>query len=132
MDKIKISFSKELLGVENVEVITRNGERVRIVCTDANIVDGEDNGCDPIVGIILSNGEPTTFREDGRYYSEMDHDLDLFMEIDVDAMKRRLGFDPVVAAVFASALFGNPGQYDEEELELISMLSALFAADFMD
>lgn len=130
MNKIKISFNKELLGIENVEVVTRRGEKVRVVCTDANIVDGEDVGSDPVVAII--NGEPETFCEDGKYWDVEDNDLDLFMEVDVDAMKDRLGFDPVVAAMFASMLFGNPKQYGEEELELISMLSVVFAADFME
>lgn len=131
--KVTIPFSyfmsePSLFNEPEITVRNKRGEKVRILCTDANIP-----GL-PVVGVVERDNPDDnyteTYTKDGRYSLDNTEDSrDLFVEVDNDAVTERTGVDPLKAAVFASAVFGDTSQYSPEELELISMISLLFAAE---
>ena len=127
------SFMDEPSILNEPEITVRDGKgrKVRIICTDAEITDY------PVVGIVEhedpSRNHLRTYTKDGKYMSGGSPDElsenDLQVEVDNDAVTERTGVDPLKAAVFASAMFGDIKQYTPEELELISLLSLAVAAE---
>lgn len=130
--KVTIPFSyfknePSLLNEPEITVRNKQGDKVRILCTDGSIPDF------PVVGIV-EHDDPEdnyteTYTEEGHYTTGgVEDERDLVVEVDNDAITEKFGFDPMKAAMFASAMFGDTSQYSPEELELISMISLGFAA----
>lgn len=116
-----------LFNQPEITVRNKQGDKVRILCTDGSIPDY------PVVGIV-EHDDPKdnyteTYTEEGRYSAIGESDNDLVVEVDNDAVTKKTGFDPLKAALFASRVFGDAKQYSPEELELISMISLAFAAE---
>jgi hypothetical protein len=120
-------FMQDPSMLQKPEITVRNkrGEKVRIVCVDANIPDY------PVVGIVeVDKNDPAgdytnyaeTYTKEGRFTTESESDEDLEVEVDNDAIIRRFGVDPLAAASIASVVFGDPKQYLQEELNVISRL----------
>lgn len=129
MKKVIIPFESmmkdpSLLLQNQPEITVRNkqGEKVRITCVDANIRDY------PVVGIVECKNDPKdnhveTYTKEGHYYNDGESDEDLIVEVNNDAITKRFGVDPLAAAAISSAVFGDPRQYSQEELRLISRLT---------
>lgn len=105
-----------------ITVRNGNGDKVRILCTDGSIPNY------PVVGIVeCDNPEENyteTYTKEGRFRMDRENNEDdLVIEFDNEAVTKKTGADPLLAAMFASALFGDPKQYSPEELEVISLLS---------
>ena len=64
-----------------------------------------------------------TYTKEGHYYNDGESDEDLIVEVNNDAITKRFGVDPLAAAAISSAVFGDPRQYSQEELRLISRLT---------
>lgn len=116
-----------LFNQPEITVRNKQGDKVRILCTDGSIPDF------PVVGIV-EHDDPEdncteTYTEEGHYSAIGESDNDLVVEVDNDAVTKKTGFDPLKAALFASRVFGDAKQYSPEELELISMISLAFAAE---
>ena len=130
--KVTIPFSHfmsepSLFNEPEITVRNKQGDKVRILCTDGSIPDF------PVVGIV-EHDDPEdnyteTYTKEGRYSTGGESDEDLVVEVDNDAVTKRTGVDPLKAAMFAAAMFGDTSQYSPEELELISMISLMFAAE---
>ena len=72
---------KEYLKDPSRKVVTRNGEPVRIICTDANQVFSDRIGNFPVVALITGNNNREftySYREDGLYEEGQSYSLDLF------------------------------------------------------
>ena len=72
---------KEYLKDPSRKVVTRNGEPVRIICTDANQVYKDKPGVFPVVALIMGNNNREftySYREDGLYEEGQRYSLDLF------------------------------------------------------
>jgi hypothetical protein len=129
--KVTIPFSyfmsePSLLNQPEITVRNKQGDKVRILCTDGNIPGF------PVVGIVEHDNPDDNYTEtytgEGQYVASGESDDDLVVEVDNDAITKKTGVDPLKAAVFASRVFGDTDQYSPEELELISMISLAFAA----
>lgn len=109
------------------EIIVRNGkgEKVHIFCTDNFTPDY------PIGGQIESeNPDLVAYTRDGKYIKDKDTpEEDLIIEVDNDAIKKKTGFDPLMASLFASAVFGDGEQYSLKEIKGILLLSLLITGD---
>lgn len=109
------------------EITVRNGrgEKVRILRTDSYNPDY------PIVGLVESeNSNLLTYTRDGKYKKDNDTpDEDLIIEVDNDAIKKKTGFDPLMASLFAAAVFGDGEQYSLEEIKDILLLSLLITTN---
>lgn len=116
-----------LFNQPEITVRNKQGDKVRILCTDGSIPDY------PVVGIVEhddpENNYTETYTEEGHCTVDGESDNDLVVEVDNDAVTKKTGFDPLKAALFASRVFGDAKQYSPEELELISMISLAFAAE---
>ena len=131
--KVTIPFESlvdDLSILNEPEITVRNGkgDKVRILCTDGNIPGY------PVVGIVEhddpDNNYTETYTLKGHLVEDgMNDDGDLVIEVDNDAVTERFGFDPLKAAMFAAAMFGDAKQYSPEELEFISLLSFMVAAE---
>ena len=130
--KVTIPFSyfmsePSLFNQPEITVRNKQGDKVRILCTDSNI-----SGF-PVVGIVEHDNPDDnyteTYTEEGRYTSLGESEDDLVVEVDNDAVTKKTGIDPLKAAMFASRVFGDSSQYSPEELNLISMISLVFAAE---
>lgn len=131
MKKIVIPFEMfadmDVSFFNRPEITVRNkeGDKVRILCTDGSIPDF------PIVGIVEhddpDDNYPESFTREGHYTTDHEGDYDLVIEFDNEAITEKMGADPLKAAMFASAMFGDPKQYSPEELEIISRLSLAIA-----
>ena len=130
--KVTIPFSyfmsePSLFNQPEITVRNKQGDKVRILCTDSNI-----SGF-PVVGIVEHDNPDDnyteTYTEEGRYTSLGESEDDLVVEVDNDAVTERFGFDPLRAAIFAAAMFGDTKQYSPEELEVISLFSLMIAAE---
>ena len=120
------SFMDEpsILNEPEITVRNGNGDKVRILCTDANIPGY------PVVGVVEcddpNDNYVETYTLKGHLVEDgMDNVGDLVIEVDNDAITEKLGVDPLKAAMFAAVMFGDTKQYSPEELELISMFSLL-------
>lgn len=131
--KVTIPFESlvdepSLLNEPEITVHNKLGDKVRIICTDGSIPGY------PIVGIV-EHDDPDdncieTYTRKGRCIEDDMEDLgDLVVEVDNDAVTKRFGADPLRAAMFAAAMFGDIKQYSPEELELISLISLAIAAE---
>ena len=72
---------KEYLENPSRKVVTRNGEPVRIICTDANQVFSDRIGNFPVVALITGNNNREftySYREDGLYCEGQEYSCDLF------------------------------------------------------
>lgn len=123
-------FMNEPSMFDEPEITVRNGngDKVRIVCTDANIPGY------PVVGVVECDDPNDNYAESYTLkghlvHDDMDNVGDLVIEVDNDAITEKLGVDPLKAAMFAAAMFGDTKQYSPEELELISMFSLLATAE---
>lgn len=125
------SFMDEpsLLNEPEITVRDGKGRKVRVICTDSSIPDY------PVIGIVEhddpSRNHLRTYTKDGQYMTDNSgvlSECDLVVEVDNDAITRKTGVDPLKAAMFAAAVFGDTKQYSPEELELISLLSLTIAA----
>ena len=117
-----------ILNEPEITVRNGNGDKVRILCTDGSIPNY------PVVGIVeCDNPEENyteTYTKEGRFLMDNENnENDLIIEVDNDAVTERMGVDPLKAAMFAAAVFGDTKQYSPEELELISLLSLAIAAE---
>lgn len=124
------SFVEEpsILNQPEITVRNGNGDKVRILCTDADIPGY------PVVGVVEHDDPDDNYTETytlkGRVVQDDMVDVgDLVIEVDNDAVTEKTGVDPLKAAVFAAAMFGDSKQYTPEELELISMISLAIAAE---
>lgn len=124
------SFMDEpsILNEPEITVRNGNGDKVRILCTDANIPGY------PVVGIVEHDDPEDNYTETytlkGHIFEDGMNDVgDLVIEVDNDAITEKLGVDPLKAAMFAAAMFGDTKQYSPEELEIISMFSLLATAE---
>lgn len=130
--KVTIPFESlvddfSILNEPEITVRNGKGDKVRILCTDGNIPGY------PVVGIVEhddpDNNYAETYTLKGHLVEDnMNDDGDLVIEVDNDAVTERFGFDPLKAAMFAAAMFGDAKQYSPEELEFISLLSLMIAA----
>lgn len=130
--KVTIPFSyfmsePSLFNQPEITVRNKQGKKVRILCTDGNVPKY------PVVGIVEEDDPDdnfvATYTGEGQYTTGGESDNDLVVEVDNDAITKKTGVDPLKAAVFASRVFGDTSQYSPEELELISMISLMFAAE---
>lgn len=124
-----VHFMSEPSLFNQPEITVRNkqGDKVRILCTDGSIPNF------PVIGIV-EHDDPgdnyvESFTKEGRYAMGAESDDDLVVEVDNDAVTKKTGVDPLKAAMFAAAVFGDTKQYSPEELDLISMISLAFAAE---
>lgn len=123
------SFMDEpsILNEPEITVRDKQGNKVRILCTDANIPGY------PVVGIVEHDNPEENYTEtytrEGHQFKDHGSDGDLVVEVDNDAFTEKMGVDPLKAAVFAAAMFGDTKQYTPEELEFITLLSLMFAAE---
>lgn len=117
-----------ILNEPEITVRNKQGDKVRILCTDGSIPGY------PVVGIVECDDPDDNYTET---YTRKGHDIedgfeddgDLIVEVDNDAITENMGVDPLRAAMFAAAVFGDTKQYTPEELELISLLSLMVAAE---
>ena len=131
--KVTIPFESlvdepSILNEPEITVRNGKGDKVRILCTDGNIPGY------PVVGIVEHDDPDNNYTETytlkgHRVEDGMDDDGDLVVEVDNDAVTERFGFDPLRAAIFAAAMFGDTKQYSPEELEVISLFSLMIAAE---
>lgn len=131
--KVTIPFESlvddlSILNEPEITVRDGNGDKVRILCTDGSIPGY------PVVGIVEHDDPDDNYAETytlkGHLVADdMNDDGDLVVEVDNDAVTERFGFDPLKAAMFAAAVFGDTKQYSPEELEFISLLSLAIAAE---
>lgn len=116
-----------ILNEPEITVRNKQGDKVRILCTDGSIQDF------PVVGIVEfddpRNNYTETYTREGHFTTDGESDSDLIVEVDNDAFTERMGVDPLKAAIFAAAMFGDTKQYSPEELEFISLLSLMIAAE---
>lgn len=109
------------------EITVRNGkgEKVRILHTDGHTPDY------PICGQVESeSADLLTYTRDGKYIKDKDTpEEDLIIEVDNDAIKKKTGFDPLMASLFAAAVFEDGKQYSLEEIKGILLLSLLITGD---
>ena len=109
------------------EITVRNGkgEKVHILRTDSYLPDY------PIAGLVESeNANLLTYTRDGKYIKDKDTpEEDLIIEVDNDAIIKKTGFDPLMASLFAAAVFGDGEQYSLEEIKGILLLSLLITSD---
>jgi hypothetical protein len=116
-----------ILNEPEITVRNKQGDKVRILCTDGSIPDF------PVVGIVEhddpDDNYPESYTREGHYTTDGIDDRDLIVEVDNDAVTEKMGVDPLKAAMFAAAMFGDTKQYSPEELELISMFSLLATAE---
>lgn len=63
---------EEYLKNPNKEVVTRDGRKVRVICTDF------DNELYPIIGGVQGEPFPRAFTKEGLLYDHTDTDTDLF------------------------------------------------------
>ena len=116
-----------ILNEPEITVRNKQGDKVRILCTDGSIPDF------PVVGIVEhddpDDNYPESYTREGHYTMDGIDDRDLVVEVDNDAVTEKMGVDPLKAAMFAAAVFGDTKQYAPEELEFISLLSLAIAAE---
>lgn len=117
-----------ILNEPEITVRNKQGDKVRILCTDANIPGY------PVVGVVECDDPDDNFtetytRKGHMIQDDVEDDGDLIVEVDNDAVTKKMGVDPLKAAMFAAAMFGDTKQYSPEELELISLLSLAIAAE---
>ena len=116
-----------ILNEPEITVRNKQGDKVRILCTDGSIPDF------PVVGIVEHDDPDDNYLEsytrEGHYTMDGIDDRDLVVEVDNDAVTEKMGVDPLKAAMFAAAVFGDTKQYSPEELEFISLLSLAIAAE---
>lgn len=124
------SFVDEPSILNKPEITVRNGrgDKVRILCTDGNIPGY------PVVGIVEHDDPDDNYTETYTLKGHLvedgtNDDGDLVIEVDNDAVTEKMGVDPLKAAMFAAAMFGDTKQYSPEELELISIFSLLATAE---
>lgn len=107
------------------EITVRNGkgEKVHIFCTD-NFTPDYDY---PIGGQVESKfSDIVAYTRDGKFIKDKDTpEEDLIIEVDNDAIKKKTGFDPLIASLFAAAVFGDGEQYSLEEIKGILLFSLL-------
>lgn len=128
--KVTIPFSyymntPSLFNHPEITVRNKQGNKVRILCTDANIPGF------PVVGVV-EHDKPDdnytgTYSEEGRF-TLGESDEDLVVEVDNDAITKKTGVDLFEAVILASTMFGDLRQYSPEELDLIAMISLAFVA----
>lgn len=108
-----------------ITVRNGKGEKVRILRTDGYTPDY------PICGLVESeNANLLTYTRDGKYIKDKDTpEEDLIIEVDNDAIKKKTGFDPLIASLFATAVFGDGEQYSLEEIKGILLISLLITSD---
>lgn len=120
------SFKDDPLMYTAPGITVRNGkgEKVRILHTDSYLPDY------PIAGLVESeNSNLLTYTRDGKYIKDKNTpEEDLIIEVDNDAIKKRTGFDPLIASLFAAAVFGDGEQYSLEEIKDILLLSLLITS----
>jgi hypothetical protein len=114
----EIPFEASLANAKHVSVETKSGLPVRILCTDAELDNGES-----IVAIV--DNEVATYFPDGHYYEDETDEYDLVMKVDDEGFEKESGFNPMEAAMMASLFFGDPSQYSQEELDMITDFVAL-------
>jgi hypothetical protein len=116
-----------ILNEPEITVRNKQGDKVRILCTDGSIPDF------PVVGIVEhddpDDNYPESYTREGHYTTDGIDDRDLIVEVDNDAVTEKMGVDPLKAAMFAAAMFGDTKQYSPEELEFISLLSLMIVAE---
>lgn len=117
-----------ILNEPEIAVRDKQGNKVRILCTDGSIPDY------PVVGIVEHDNPEENYVETytlkGHIFKDdKDNDGDLVIEVDNDAFTEKMGVDPLKAAMFAAAMFGDAKQYSPEELEFILMFSFLATAE---
>lgn len=133
--KVTIPFESSLVDELSIlnqpEITVRNklGDKVRILCTDGSIPGY------PVVGIVEhddpEDNYPESYTRKGGYMfnGDKDNSWDLVIEVDTDAIAEKTGFDPLKAARFATAMFGDATRCSPEKLELITMFSLLATAE---
>lgn len=116
-----------ILNQPEITVRDKQGNKVRILCTDGSIPDY------PVVGVVEhDNPEENyieTYTREGHQFKDHGDDGNLVIEVDNDAFTEKMGVDPLKAAMFAAAMFGDTKQYTPEELEFITLLSLMIAAE---
>lgn len=107
-----------------ITVRNGKGEKVHILHTDNYTPDY------PIGALVESkNTELLTYTSDGKYIKGKNTpEEDLIIEVDNDVIKKRTGFDPLIASLFAAAMFGDGEQYSLEEIKDILLLSLLITS----
>ena len=107
-----------------ITVHNGKGEKVHILSTDNCTPDY------PIGALVESkNHELLTYTRDGKYIKGKDtFEEDLIIEVDNNIIKERTGFDPLIASLFAAAVFGDGEQYSLEEIKDILLLSLLITS----
>ena len=96
---------EEYLKDTSKEVITRDGRKVRVICTDKK-------GDYPIVALVeYYNGthESThSFKKDGRFYANGDNDRDLFF-----APEKHEGWATIYGKFLAGEIFSTKEEAEE-------------------
>ena len=93
----------------NRKVVTRDGNPVRIICTDAN-------GDYPVVGLIKDKkrNQPETYTPDGVFFEDEETNRDLFF----DAATKK-GWVKLYRTEKGMILFGNVRETKEDALDEI-------------
>ena len=92
------------------KVVTRDGRKVRIICTDKKM------GKFPLVALVTevcTNGEQetlATYTKDGIYYDEEENSLDLFF-----APEKHEGYVNLLKDLNGYAFIGDPNIYKSKE-----------------
>lgn len=107
-----------------ITVRNGKGEKVHILHTDSYLPDY------PIAGLVESeNANLLTYTRDGKYIKDKNTpEEDLIIEVDNNIIKERTGFDPLMASLFAAAVFGEGEQYSLEEIKDILLISLLITS----
>lgn len=130
--KVTIPFESlvdepSILNEPEITVRNKQGNKVRILCTDGSIPGY------PVVGIVECENPDDNYTETytlkGHRLTDDVQDDDLIVEVDNDAITEKMGADPMKAAMFAALMFGDTKQYTPEELELIRLFSLAFTAE---
>ena len=99
---------EEYLKNPNREVVTRDGRKVRIICTDRK-------GATPIIALVndgLSEELGHAFYSDGKIFSDEDNELDLFF-----APEKHEGWINIYADINDNSHPGNHILESKEEAE---------------
>lgn len=114
---------EEYLANPSKKVVTRDGRKVRIICTDAK-------GVFPIIALVErcdatfgTVEEPITYTKGGDYYSGKEHIFDLFF-----APEKHEGWLNIYRSESGFYLRGNPYKSKEEAEEVAKANYKTFCA----
>lgn len=123
-ENIRIEFDPSfamgpLVDMDIIMVKDRNGNKVRILCTDAEIKDKQE-----VVGIHPEIGV-SSYNIKGGFYNSGESEYDLHLEYNLELAKKKFGYDVLAAIGLANEVFGDPCQYSPAEQKMIMEMCAM-------